>query len=50
MSQQMQFIGFTYEQAQHFIQTIVKACLEENTLSIKSNSEAPVTTKQACEI
>jgi excisionase family DNA binding protein len=50
MSQQMQFIGFTYEQAQHFIHTIVKACLEENTISIKNTSEAPVTTKQACEI
>lgn len=46
----MQFIGFTYEQARHFIETIVKACLEESNAPDKSNSETPLTIKQACDI
>jgi|GEM_PF-2266033 len=50
MSQQVQFIGFTYEQAKLFIRDIVKACLEENIPPIKSTSETPLTIRQTCKI
>ncbi|NII25151.1 helix-turn-helix domain-containing protein [Pseudoflavitalea sp. X16] len=50
MTQQMQFIGFSIEQAKSFIQDIVRSCLEENIPPVKNIAEMPLTIKQACKI
>jgi len=50
MSQQIQFIGFTHEQARHFIETIVRACLEEHPAPVASGPEEPLTIRQACQL
>lgn len=49
MSEQMQFIGFSIEQAKLFIEGIVKSCLQESSLS-KGLSETPLSIRQACKI
>lgn len=49
MSEQMQFIGFSIEQARLFIESIVKSCLQESNLS-KGLSETPLNIRQACKI
>ena len=50
MSQQVQFIGFSLEQAKLFIQSIVKECLAENSPSVGNDSETPLNIRQACKM
>jgi hypothetical protein len=50
MSQQMQFIGFSVEQARVFIREIVLSCLQEYLQPVKRNTELPITIRQACKI
>lgn len=50
MSQQMQFIGFSVEQARVFIREIVLSCLQECLQPAKRNTELPITIRQACKI
>lgn len=49
MSEQMQFIGFSMEQARNFIREIMLSCLQEY-LHQKKNTESPITIRQACKI
>ena len=50
MSQQVQFIGFSVEQARSFIREIVISCLQEYLQPEKRNSELPISIRQACRI
>lgn len=50
MSQQIQFIGFTHEQARLFIEAIVRACLEEHPAPVANGPEEPLTIRQACQL
>ncbi|SEM90860.1 hypothetical protein SAMN04488505_10716 [Chitinophaga rupis] len=50
MSQQVQFIGFSVDQARHFIRSVVLECLKEYFPHIKKNSDAPLTIRQVCKI
>ena len=48
MEQQMQFIGFSYEEAERFLKTVVNRCIEENQAKQKGNqAELPITPSQA---
>lgn len=49
MGEQMQFIGFSVEQARSFIREIVLSCLKEY-LQPKKNAESPINIRQACKI
>lgn len=48
MEQQMQFIGFSYEEAERFLKTVVSKCIEEHQAKQKgSEAELPLTPQQA---
>jgi hypothetical protein len=49
MEPQMQFIGFTYQEAERFLRNIVNKCIDEHQLKQKAKeAEPPVTPQQAC--
>ena len=49
MEQQVQFIGFTYQEAERFVRNIVSKCIDEHDLKQKSKeAEQPITPQQAC--
>lgn len=49
MEQQVQFIGFTYQEAERFVRNIVSKCINEHDLKQKSKeAEQPITPQQAC--
>lgn len=50
MSQQVQFIGFTVEQARALIREVVISCLQEHLPNSKDIGESPITINQACKI
>jgi hypothetical protein len=50
MEQQMQFIGFTYQEAERFLKNIVARCIDEHELKQKGKeAEIPITPLQACQ-
>ena len=50
MSEQVQFIGFSAEQARQFIREIVLSCLKECLQPHGSQNEKPISIRQACKI
>lgn len=48
MEQQMQFIGFSYQEAERFLKNIVDRCIEEHETKRKSHeAEAPLSPQEA---
>ncbi|RPD41282.1 helix-turn-helix domain-containing protein [Chitinophaga barathri] len=50
MSEQMQFIGFSLEQARLFIEGIVTSCLQKNLPLPRDPAETPLTIREACKV
>ena len=49
MEQQLQFIGFTVQEAERFLRHIVKTCIQEHEeTQKKAEAEAPLSPQQAC--
>lgn len=50
MSEQMQFIGFSMEQAKVFIEGVVMGCLQKHSSTQRNTTDAPLTIKEACTV
>ena len=51
MEQQMQFIGFSYLEAERFLKNIVARCIDEHESKRKDKeAETPLSPQQACKI
>ena len=51
MEQQLQFIGFTYQEAERFLKNIVDRCINEHELNRKDKeAEAPLSPQEASAI
>lgn len=50
MKQQVQFIGFSYQEAEQFLQTIVEKCIDRKLPDQKKESEPPLTPKLAADV
>lgn len=50
MEQQIQFIGFTHEEARIFIENIIFDCLRKPALKGEQTNERPLTITEACRI
>lgn len=50
MGQNVQFIGFTYDEARRFIASIVTECLERNIPQNNNPTEVPLNVREACKL
>jgi excisionase family DNA binding protein len=51
MQREMNFIGFSYQDAEKFLRTIVKECIKEAMVNEKdSKGETPISPIEACQV